>query len=234
MKSGNLATNLLLEHVGTAEVAAVLRDAGCSPATVLPRGIEDAAARERGPGQPGHRRRPRPGAGRRRHRDAGGPGTCAEIETCSPGRSTATRCRPGFPEGTYVANKTGWVDRRRPRRGAGAARRPPPYVLVVCTTDDAPEETLYARNAAVSAAVWEAVDRMSRIETRHRHPVTTPLHTPFVTALRRTTTTDTVVVRVIDSDGVTGWGEAPQVWQVTGESLAGAEACVERSAGPRS
>ncbi len=56
--------------------------------------------------------------------------------------------------------------------------------------------------------------------------VTTPLHTPFVTALRRTTTTDTVVVRVTDSDGVTGWGEAPQVWQVTGESLAGAEACV--------
>jgi len=56
--------------------------------------------------------------------------------------------------------------------------------------------------------------------------VGTPLHTPFVTALRRTTTTDTVVVQVTDSDGVTGWGEAPQVWQVTGESLAGAEACV--------
>ncbi|QNN55205.1 dipeptide epimerase [Nocardioides mesophilus] len=53
------------------------------------------------------------------------------------------------------------------------------------------------------------------------------LHTPFVTALRRTTTVDTVVVRVTDSDGVTGWGEAPQVWQVTGESLAGAEACLE-------
>jgi len=34
------------------------------------------------------------------------------------------------------------------------------------------------------------------------------------------------VVRVSDSDGVSGWGEAPQVWRVTGESLAGAEACV--------
>jgi len=31
---------------------------------------------------------------------------------------------------------------------------------------------------------------------------------------------------VTDTDGVTGWGEAPQVWQVTGESVAGAEACV--------
>ena len=54
-----------------------------------------------------------------------------------------------------------------------------------------------------------------------------PLHTPFVTALRRTTTTDTVVVRITDSDGTAGWGEAPQVWKVTGESLASAVACVE-------
>jgi L-Ala-D/L-Glu epimerase len=67
---------------------------------------------------------------------------------------------------------------------------------------------------------------MSRITGITTTRLTTPLHTPFVTALRRTTTTDTVVVRVTDEDGVTGWGEAPQVWQVTGESLAGAEACV--------
>jgi o-succinylbenzoate synthase len=59
-----------------------------------------------------------------------------------------------------------------------------------------------------------------------------PLHTPFVTALRRTTTTDTVVVRVTDSDGTTGWGEAPQVWQVTGESLAGATACIDQMLAP--
>jgi len=59
-----------------------------------------------------------------------------------------------------------------------------------------------------------------------------PLHTPFVTALRRTTTTDTVVVRVTDTDGTTGWGEAPQVWQVTGESLASAIACVEEMLAP--
>jgi o-succinylbenzoate synthase len=71
------------------------------------------------------------------------------------------------------------------------------------------------------------VDRVTRIERVTATRVTTPLHTPFVTALRSTSTTETVVVRVTDSDGVTGWGEAPQVWQVTGESLAGAQACVE-------
>ena len=70
---------------------------------------------------------------------------------------------------------------------------------------------------------------MSKVVEIATQRVSVPLHTPFVTALRRTETTDTVLVRVTDSDGVTGGGEAPQVWQVTGESLAGAEACI---AGP--
>jgi o-succinylbenzoate synthase len=68
---------------------------------------------------------------------------------------------------------------------------------------------------------------VSTIERVECSRLTVPLHTPFVTALRSTTTTDTLVVRVTDTDGVTGWGEAPEVWRVTGESLAGAEACVE-------
>ncbi|GAA4213593.1 mandelate racemase/muconate lactonizing enzyme family protein [Actinocatenispora rupis] len=59
------------------------------------------------------------------------------------------------------------------------------------------------------------------------HLVSAPLHTPFVTALRRTTTTDTVVVVVTDEHGHRGYGEAPQVWRVTGESLAGARACID-------
>lgn len=67
---------------------------------------------------------------------------------------------------------------------------------------------------------------MSTIEAVATHRLTTALHTPFVTALRSTTTTETVVVTLTDSDGVTGWGEAPQVWAVTGESLPGADACV--------
>ncbi len=73
---------------------------------------------------------------------------------------------------------------------------------------------------------------MSRFVSVSCTQLSVPLHTPFVTALRRTGTTDTVVVRVTDDDGITGWGEAPQVWQVTGESLVGATACVERMLGP--
>ncbi|MEO7752186.1 MAG: dipeptide epimerase [Terracoccus sp.] len=73
---------------------------------------------------------------------------------------------------------------------------------------------------------------MTRVEAVRTTTSSVPLHTPFVTALRRTTTVDTVVVTVLDSDGRTGWGEAPQVWQVTGESLAGATACVETMLAP--
>lgn len=56
--------------------------------------------------------------------------------------------------------------------------------------------------------------------------LTTPLHTPFVTALRRATTLESVVVRLTDDEDRTGFGEAPQVWRITGESLPGIEACV--------
>ena len=59
------------------------------------------------------------------------------------------------------------------------------------------------------------------------HRLSVPLHTPFVTALRRATTLETLLVEVVDAGGASGWGEAPQVWQVTGESVASAEACVQ-------
>jgi L-alanine-DL-glutamate epimerase-like enolase superfamily enzyme len=57
--------------------------------------------------------------------------------------------------------------------------------------------------------------------------VRAPLHTPFVTALRRTEQVESLLVRLTDSDGHTGYGEVPQVWRVTGASLAGAQACCE-------
>lgn len=62
------------------------------------------------------------------------------------------------------------------------------------------------------------------------HLVSSPLHTPFVTALRTATHADSLLVEISasrEADDLTGWGEAPQVWKVTGESLAGAQACVE-------
>lgn len=66
---------------------------------------------------------------------------------------------------------------------------------------------------------------MSITEIRS-HRIAASLHTPFVTALRRTSVLETTVVELVDASGHRGFGEAPQVWRVTGESLAGAEACI--------
>lgn len=73
---------------------------------------------------------------------------------------------------------------------------------------------------------------MARIRAVSAHPLSIGLHTPFVTALRHTTTIDTLVVGVELTDGTVGVGEAPQVWAVTGESVAGAAACVEQVLAP--
>ncbi len=56
--------------------------------------------------------------------------------------------------------------------------------------------------------------------------LTAGLRQPFVTALRSSTVLETLAVEVLTADGFRGFGEAPQVWRVTGESLAGAEACI--------
>ena len=64
------------------------------------------------------------------------------------------------------------------------------------------------------------------------HHLCAELHTPFVTALRRTTQTKSLVVELIDSDGRRGLGEAPQVWQVTGDSIAGSQSCVDEVLAP--
>jgi L-Ala-D/L-Glu epimerase len=69
------------------------------------------------------------------------------------------------------------------------------------------------------------------IEVR-TYPVRARLRMPFVTALRTATAIDTLVVEVVDEDGRRGFGEAPQVWRVTGASVAGARACVAEMLAP--
>ena len=66
---------------------------------------------------------------------------------------------------------------------------------------------------------------MARIVGLATARLSVALHTPFVTALRRTGHVR-IAVRVTDADGNVGVGGAPQVWRVTGESLESIEACV--------
>ena len=157
VKSGNLATNLLLERVGSGAVADVLADAGCSPDTVLPRGIGDAVAREsdldnlvtaadlglvlRGVGD----------------RTLADPDTCADVEAVLARQEHRDGIPRGLPDATYVANKTGWVDGVSHDVALVRPAERPPYVLVVLTTADLPEQSAADLIAGVSRAVWEGL-----------------------------------------------------------------------------
>jgi o-succinylbenzoate synthase len=59
------------------------------------------------------------------------------------------------------------------------------------------------------------VPRIERL-TLHRRSI--PLKRPFVTAIRTAYSIDVLLVEARDSDGRSGWGEAPTSWRVTGES----------------
>lgn len=69
-----------------------------------------------------------------------------------------------------------------------------------------------------------AITRIESLTVHHRHIT---LVRPFVTAVRRATAIDVVLVEARDSDGRSGWGEAPTSWRVTGESRQSVTAAVE-------
>lgn len=158
VKSGNLATNLLLEQVGAGAVADVLAEAGCSD-TVLPRGIGDAAAREAGMDNlvTAH------DLGRVLCGVAVGTlaasRTCEEVEEVLAAQEHRDQIPAGLPPGTRVANKTGWVDGTTHDIALVRPEDRPPYVLAVCTTVDVPEAEATALIQDISSLVWDSWGR---------------------------------------------------------------------------
>ncbi len=155
VRSGNLATNLALEQVGVGEVAAVLRDAGCTPGTVLPRGIEDAAARSAGLDNlvtAGDLALVMCGVASRM---LAGEETCREIESVLAAQEYRDGIPAGLPASTYVANKTGWVGGVSHDVALVRPEGADPYVLAVCTTSDLSEDEAARLIAAVSTTMWQ-------------------------------------------------------------------------------
>ncbi len=144
--SGNLATNLLLETVGLAEVDAVLAGAGVSERTRITRGIDDGPARDAG------------------HdnvvtaRDLGRllAHSPPEVEQVLRGQHYRDAIPAGLPTSALVANKTGWIDDHTHDMAIVRPGGSEPFVLVVLTRlagvsyDDA-----NARIAALATQAWE-------------------------------------------------------------------------------
>ncbi len=153
--SGNLATDLVLEQVGPAEVAAVLDLAGCSPRTVLPRGIEDYPARDAGldnlvTADDLSRVMVALAEGRLAGPDAG-----AECERILRAQTYRGGIPAGLSGGLVVGNKTGWID------GVNhdvALVRPPgasAVGLAVLVSAPGTPEQREAGITAITAAAWD-------------------------------------------------------------------------------
>ncbi|TDC36339.1 serine hydrolase [Micromonospora sp. 15K316] len=167
VRSSNLATNLVIGHVGLPAVAEVWSLAGARH-SVTGRGIEDFAARDNGitnlvtaadlaallGALATGADRPGPIAS---------PAACAEMLDVLVAQEHREDLAAGLPPGTRIAHKNGWV--RGIRHGAGVVfpDDAAPYAVVVCTTRDAEgtsgsedDADACALIADVSARVWAA------------------------------------------------------------------------------
>ncbi|WP_434740935.1 serine hydrolase [Micromonospora sp. SH-82] len=163
VRSGNLATNLCLAHVGSPAVARVWELVGARH-SVTARGIEDLAAREVGITNlvTAADLAALLGAiatGATRPGPLATPAGCTAMLDVLVAQEHREDLAAGLPPGTRIAHKSGWV--RGIRHGAGIVypADAPPYLIVVCTTLD-PEHAADLDTcelvAGISATAWAA------------------------------------------------------------------------------
>lgn len=151
--SGNLATNLLLDHVDLAAVDDALADAGTREMAVS-RGIEDYPARDVGL----HNLVTAADlalllAGIADHRLAS-PQSCDELLATLAAQQVNDSIPMGLPPGTKVAHKTGWVEGVAHDAGIIYPPDTAPYILSVCTTTTLSDQRARDIIAQVAAASW--------------------------------------------------------------------------------
>jgi beta-lactamase class A len=142
VKSGNLATNLILERVGQHRVAQVWSLIG-APGNFVGRGIEDAPARAAGIQNvvtaaglaallSAIALAAQAGAGH----PLVDPASAAQMLEVLFAQEHREDLAAGLPPGTRIAHKNGWVEGIRHGAGVVFPDDCAPYVIVVCTTTD--------------------------------------------------------------------------------------------------
>nr|WP_249714836.1 serine hydrolase [Micromonospora sp. NBRC 107566] len=156
VRSGNLATNLVLGLVGLDPVAEVWRAVGARH-SVTGRGIEDAAARAAGIDNlvTAYDLCALFTAIATDDSALASPTACAAMLEVLCAQEFGEALAAGLPAGTRVAHKDGWVNGIR--HGAGVVFPPDalPYAIAVCT-GDLPDGEATALITRVSAHAWAA------------------------------------------------------------------------------
>jgi beta-lactamase class A len=159
VRSGNLATNLVLSYVGFPAVAEVWRLAGARH-SVTGRGIMDQAAQEHGISNLVTAADLAALLGAIATGRLAGPDTCRAMLDVLLAQEHQDDLAAGLPPGTRIAHKSGWVHGIRHGAGVVFPANAPPYALAVCATTalasgqsrDDPACRLLARIAAASWA----------------------------------------------------------------------------------
>ena len=151
VRSGNLATNLLLGLVGLPAVDEVWRLVGAT-GSVTGRGIEDSAASAAGITNTVTAADLALLFGGLLAGTVASPAACAEMLDVLAAQELREDLALGVPAGVRVAYKSGWVDGVRHSAGVVLPADAPPYVLAVCTTG-VPDAAAVIAN--VSKTVWE-------------------------------------------------------------------------------
>lgn len=154
VRSGNLATNLVLEAVGLEPVAQALCTVGATGSSVR-RGIEDAAARDAGLDNIVTARDlavtlQALAAGR-----VAAAETCREVLDVLAAQQINDAIPAGLPAGTKVAHKSGWVEGISHDAAIVFPPDTPPYVFVVCTSSGLDAQAGLDLIASAAAASWQ-------------------------------------------------------------------------------
>ncbi|MFB6397297.1 serine hydrolase [Polymorphospora lycopeni] len=140
VRSSNLATNIVLAHVGLPGLADVWRLAGAHH-SVTERGIEDYAARDTGltnlvTAADLAALLATIAAGATRPGPLAAPEHCAQMLEVLRAQEHRDCLPAGLPPGTPIAHKSGWITGVRHDAGVVLPADAPPYSVVVCTTAD--------------------------------------------------------------------------------------------------
>jgi beta-lactamase class A len=153
VRSSNLATNLLLDAVGTSAVMAALHAVGATD-SIVARGIEDADARVAGLQNLVTARDLALTLRALVTGSAAGRESCDEIVSVLAAQQINDAIPTGLPPGTRVAHKSGWVEGISHDAAIVFPDDAAPFVVVVCTTSALDESTGLALIAAGARAAW--------------------------------------------------------------------------------
>jgi beta-lactamase class A len=170
VRSGNLATNLVLDAVGAEPVQELLSDLGCDR-TLFTRGIEDSPARDAGMQNlvtAADLARLLQALWADANATDAAPGVLAErsareVIDVLAAQQIGNALPRRLPPGTKVAHKSGWVDGVDHDAGIVFVPSGRPFIFAMCTSSELEHDSAADVVATAARAAWDDLGRVDHI-----------------------------------------------------------------------